>query len=83
MMTLQPTRYTMSKNRRLLMLAVSVTGSALLQACAVSTGQFVPTPVRQPASRYDMLHSPTSSSMVLHRASVAPGRGGMFDYRYY
>lgn len=70
-------------NRRLLLLALAMTGSALLQACAVNTGQFVPTTVAQPASRYDMLHSPSSSSMVLHRATIAPGRGGMFDYRYY
>ena len=69
-------------NRRLLLLAVAMAGSALLQACAVNTGQFVPTTVAQPASRFDMLHAP-SSSMVLHRATIAPGRGGMFDYRYY
>ena len=69
-------------NRRTLLLAVAMAGSALLQACAVNTGQFVPTTVAQPASRYDMLHAP-SSSMVLHRATIAPGRGGMFDYRYY
>jgi hypothetical protein len=70
-------------NRRMLVLAVATAGSALLQACAMNTGQFVPTPVRQPASRYDMLHAPSSQSMVLHRAAIAPGRGGMFDFRYY
>jgi hypothetical protein len=42
---------------------------------------FVPTPVKQPASQFDMLHY--QSRNMLHRAATAPGPGGLFDYRYY
>ena len=70
-------------NRRLA-LALAVAGSALLSACSsIGTGEFVPTPVKQPSSRFDMLHSQSSARNMLHRAAVAPGPGGVFDYKYY
>jgi hypothetical protein len=70
------------RNRRLVALAVAVLGSALLAACSVATGQYVPSTVHQPAGRYDLMRYQQSSG-VAHRVTTAPGQGGMFDYHYY
>lgn len=75
----------MKSRRNRLALVAAVVGSALLTACSsVGTGAFVPTPVKQPASHYDLMHYQSSASRnMLHRAATAPGPGGVFDYRYY
>ena len=73
-----------SQRNRRLALVLAVAGSALLQACAsVGTGAFVPTPVKQPAGRFDLMRYNKSGANMLHRAAVAPGPGGVFDYKYY
>jgi hypothetical protein len=73
--------------RRLAALALALTVSSLLQACAVTTGSFVP--VRGTASNRSM----TSRFDVLRQQSVGnPGvvgrmrtthETGLFDFRYY
>lgn len=75
------------RSRKLLALAVALTVSAVLQACAVTTGSFVP--MKSSASNRSM----TSNFDVLRQQSVGnPGvigrmrtthESGFMDFRYY
>ncbi|MEP6618671.1 MAG: hypothetical protein ABJE47_05135 [bacterium] len=70
-----------TKNRRFLMLAVAVMGSALLQACAVTTGGFVPT--REPLrSQYELLR-PRGFSNVPHSLMTTTHEPSLLGYKYY
>ena len=70
-----------SRNRRLAFVC-AVVGSALLQACAsVSTGGFAPTSARK-ISSFDMLHYQATPGAA-HLMLTAPGKGGLWDYKYY
>jgi len=70
------------------MLAVAVAGSALLQACAVTTGKFVPTRSENlnhsvlPTYRNESFHlrnSPATHSMM----QTTTEKGGFWDHVYY
>ena len=70
-------------NRRFVALAIAVAGSALLQACAVSTGAFSPSrPTntnRSMVSHYDVLHQQAAPSH-----SIGSTRsGGTSVHKYY
>jgi hypothetical protein len=71
-------------NRRLV-LVVAVAGSALLQACAITTGPYSPS--RQTAtnrsmtSRYDVLRQ--QSGPAPSRSIRTTHERGLWDYRYY
>lgn len=71
-------------NRRLVALAFAVAVSALLQACAVTTGAFSPSRSvntnRSMTSHYDVTRQ-QSSTPIHHMA--ASGSGGASGYRYY
>jgi hypothetical protein len=71
-------------NRRLAALAFAVAASALLQACAVTTGAFSPSRSvntnRSMTSHYDVTRQ-QSSTPIHHMA--ASGNGGASGYRYY
>ena len=79
----------MRTNRRLLLLAVAVAGSALMQGCAsVTTGKFVPSRSENlnhsvlPAYRnesFQLRTSPATHSMM----KMAQGSGGFWDHIYY
>lgn len=70
-----------STNRRLLMLAVVVAGSAALQACAVATGGFQAS--REPRrSQYDMLRQ-RSTSPVPHSLMTTTHEPSLKEYKYY
>lgn len=73
-------------NGRLLALAFALAGSAMLQACAVTTGGFVPSRSvntnRSMTSHYDVLHHQSTPSGGYRIVSTKSG-GGMYDYRYY
>jgi hypothetical protein len=72
-------------NRRLVAVVCAVVGSALLQACAMTTGPYVPSrPTatnRSMTSRYDVLRQQSVSSG--HRHMTVTRERGLFDYRYY
>ena len=72
-------------NRRLVALAFALVGSAMLQACAVTTGGFVPNRStntnRSMTSHYDVTRQSSGSSH--YRIVSTKSGGGMYDYRYY
>lgn len=70
-----------SPTRRLLVLAVAVGGSALLQACAVTTGGFQAS--REPRrSQYDLLRQ-RSVSPVPHSLMSTTHEPSLREYKYY
>ena len=78
-----------NRNRRLLMLAVAVAGSALLQACAVTTGGFVPSRSENlnhsvlPTYRNESFHLRTAPATPHSLMQTAPEKGGFHDFVYY
>ena len=72
-------------NRQLVVLALALVGSAMLQACAVTTGGYRPSRAvntnRSMTSRYDVLRQQSAPSGG-HRI-VSTRDGGIYDFRYY
>jgi hypothetical protein len=73
--------------RRLAALALALTVSSLLQACAVTTGSFLPVKSsagnRSMTSRFDVLRQQSAGNPgVVGRMRTTHERG-LFDFRYY
>ena len=75
-------------NRRLIGLACALIGAAMLQACAITTGQYVPqrgaATNRSMVSNYDAYGQPITRQRSVNRTmTVVHERGGVHDFRYY
>lgn len=75
-------------NRRLLALGCALVGVALLQGCAMTTGQYVPqrgaATNRSMVSNYDAFGQPITRQRSVNRTmTVVHERGGLHDYRYF
>lgn len=73
---------------RLLAVACALFASAMLQACAMTTGQYVPArgaaANRSMVSHYDSYGQPIARQRSVNRTmTVMHDRGGVADYRYY
>ena len=73
---------------RLIAAAFLVLASAMLQACAMTTGQYVPSrgvaTNRSMVSNYDAYGQPVARQRSVNRTmSVMHDKGGVADYRYY
>ena len=73
---------------RLIVAACCVLASAMLQACAMTTGQYVPTrgsaTNRSMVSNYDAYGQPLARQRSVNRTiNVMHDKGGVADYRYY
>ena len=75
-----------NRNRRLLMVSLAVAGTALLQACAVTTGSFVPSRSaatnRSMTSHYDVLRM-QSTPATPHALMRTAHEKGFHDHVYY
>ena len=74
-------------NRRLIALACALIGAAVLQACAMTTGQYVPqrgaATNRSMVSHYDAYGQPVAQRSVNRTMTVVHEKGGVHDFRYY
>ena len=73
---------------RLIAIASAVVASAMLQACAMTTGQYVPArgaaANRSMVSHFDSYGQPINRQRSVNRTmTVMHDRGGVADYRYY
>ena len=77
-----------NKPSRLVTAVCFVLASALLQACAMTTGQYVPArgsaSNRSMVSNYDAFGRPVARQRNVNRTmTVMHDKGGVADYRYY
>ena len=75
-------------NRRLIALGCALACATLLQACAMTTGQYIPqrgtATNRSLVSHYDAFGQPIARQRSVNRTmTVVHERGGLHDYRYY
>lgn len=74
-------------NRRMISLVCALAGTAVLQACAMTTGQYSPqrTPAtnRSMVNRYDAYGQPVARRSVNRTMTVVHENGGVHDFRYY
>ena len=75
-------------NFRLIALACALAGASLLQACAMTTGQYVAqrgtATNRSMVSNYDMYGRPVTRQRSVNRTmTVVHENGGVHDFRYY
>ena len=73
---------------RLVTVTLFVLASALLQACAMTTGQYVPArgvaTNRSMVNNYDAYGQPLARQRSVNRTmTVMHDKGGVADYRYY
>ena len=73
---------------RLIAVACALVASTIFQACAMTTGQYVPTrgtaANRSMVSHYDSYGQPIARQRSVNRTmTVMRDRGGVADYRYY
>ncbi len=76
------------KPSRLIAAACLVLASAMLQACAMTTGHYVPTrgsaANRSMLSNYDAFGRPVARQRSVNRTmTVMHDKGGVADYRFY
>lgn len=75
-------------NRRLIALSCALAGAAMLQACAMTTGQYTPqrgaATNRSMVSHYDAYGQPVARQRSVNRTmTVVHEKGGVHDFRYY
>jgi hypothetical protein len=74
-------------NRRLIALACALAGAAVLQACAMTTGQYAPqrgtATNRSMLNRYNAYDQPVAPRSVNRTMTVVHESGGVHDFRYY
>ena len=75
-------------NRRLIALTCALAVAAMLQACAMATGQYVAqrgsATNRSMVSNYDAYGQPIARQRSVNRTmTVVHDKGGVHDFRYY